>query len=52
MPQDLEVATALLQRAAEGGHPEAQAEAGFRTALGLRPISETGFAFREPDLPA
>ena len=47
----MRVGAELIDRAAEAGQPDAQAEAGFRAALGLHPASQTSFAFGEPDVP-
>ena len=49
--QDMYVAAELIDAAAEAGNPDAQAEVGFRAALGLHPMSQTSFAFGEPDVP-
>lgn len=47
----MRVGAELIARAAEAGQPDAQAEVGFRAALGLHPVSQTSFAFGEPDVP-
>lgn len=47
----MHVGAELIDRAAEAGQPDAQAEVGFRAALGLNPVSQTSFAFGEPDVP-
>lgn len=49
--QDMFVAAELMDRAADAGDPDALAEVGFRAALGLHPVTQTSFAFGEPDVP-
>ena len=51
MAQDSGVADALLQHAAAGGEPAAQAEVGWRAALGLQPDKAHLFQFGQPDVP-
>lgn len=51
VPRDTEVAAQLMQRASDGGDPTAQADVGFRSALGLEPLPPDLFSFGLPDVP-
>ena len=51
VPKDADVAARLMRRASDGGDPAAQADVGFRAALGLVPSPAGGWEFQEPDVP-